>query len=153
MLTPRSSIQASEKTVSVPSEYQDMINSRDPCAVAVLRVIGLRPTRQRVALADLRATDLQPRVLAQEVNQRATLGKVGVSLATFYNALNQFREPAPLCILKVDRSHAYFGTSDHNHLFSSRTRGGSPMPFQAPSTWRACLAKVTQITHASRSFR
>lgn len=118
MLTPRSSIQASEKTP--PAEYQDIVQSRGRCAVAVLRVIGLRPTRERVALADLWVADFHRRVLAHEVNQRAALGKFGVSRVPFYNAQNQFREQAPLCILRVDRSHAYFdaGTSDHNHLFS-----------------------------------
>lgn len=50
-------------------------------------MIALRPTRQRVALADLPLTDLHPHVLAEEVNQRAT------PLATFYTALNQSREP------------------------------------------------------------
>ncbi|MER8581504.1 transcriptional repressor [Mesorhizobium sp. M1423] len=108
-----------------------------------------------MALADLRVTDLHPLVLAQEINQRATLGKVGVSLATFYNALNQFREPGPLRILGVDTSHAYFdaGTSDHNHLFRRGREADRRCLFRAIGVEGLSeLPEGTQITHTNCSF-
>lgn len=53
MPSPRSSIHAPEKIVPIPAEHGDMVYSRGPCLVAVLRMTGLRPTRQRVALVHL----------------------------------------------------------------------------------------------------
>ncbi|SJM35610.1 hypothetical protein BQ8482_850007 [Mesorhizobium delmotii] len=80
MLIPQSSKEAPERAIPVPAEYRDIVHSRGPCSVAVLRMIGLRPIRRRVALAEL--PWLHQHVLAEEINQRAT------PLATFYNALN-----------------------------------------------------------------
>lgn len=96
MLTPRSTIEAPEKTDPIPAEHRDMDHSRGPCSAAVLCTTGLRPTRQSVALSDL--TGLHPHMRVEEVHQRTTQTKVGVSLATLHTAQNQFREPGLLLI-------------------------------------------------------
>jgi Fur family iron response transcriptional regulator len=67
-----------------------------------VRDAGLRPTRQRVALAHL--------LFAKGVP---------VSLATVYNALHQFTDAGLLRILAVEGAKTYFdtNTSDHHHFF------------------------------------
>ncbi len=70
---------------------------------ARLRAAGLRPTRQRVALARLLV--------------RAT--RMPVSLATVYNALNQFRDAGLLREVVVAPGRSYFDTNTghHHHFF------------------------------------
>jgi Fur family transcriptional regulator, iron response regulator len=93
--------------------------SRKPCLMAVLRMAGLRPTRQRIALAELLFTGGQRHVSAEQLHGEASLAGVGVSLATVYNALHQFRKSGLLREVTVDASCSYFDTdtSDHHHFF------------------------------------
>jgi Fur family iron response transcriptional regulator len=58
--------------------------------VAMLRGAGLRPTRQRVALAGLLFSEGDRHVSAETVFEEAITARVSVSLATVYNTLNQF---------------------------------------------------------------
>ena len=81
-----------------------------------LRGAGLRPTRQRVALADLLFAKGDRHLTAEELHEEA----VGVpcSLATVYNTLHQFTEAGMLRILAVEGAKTYFDTnvSDHHHF-------------------------------------
>ena len=96
------------------------VPSRKPCLTAVLRMAGLRPTRQRVALAELlfggAAPARQRRAAARRSQCRQ---RVNVSLATIYNTLHQFREAGLLREVAVDASRSYFDTdtSDHHHFY------------------------------------
>ncbi|MDO8359306.1 MAG: transcriptional repressor, partial [Devosia sp.] len=67
------------------------VPSRRPCLTAVLRMAGLRPTRQRVALAELLFAGAHRHVSAEQLLAEADTAKVNVSLATIYNTLHQFR--------------------------------------------------------------
>lgn len=93
--------------------------SRRPCLMAVLRMAGLRPTRQRVALAELLFSGAHRHVSAEALHEEAGKTGVGVSLATVYNTLHQFREAGLLREVSVDASRSYFDTdtSDHHHFF------------------------------------
>jgi Fur family iron response transcriptional regulator len=70
-----------------------------------LRAAGLRPTKQRVALANL---------LFKEEDRHLTAG-VRVSLATIYNTLHQFTEAHLLKQVAVDAGRSYFDTNVHEH--------------------------------------
>ena len=84
-----------------------------------VREAGLRPTRQRIALADLLFAKGDRHLSAEELHEEAQEAGVAVSLATVYNTLHQFTEAGLLRILAVEGSRTYFDTniSDHHHFF------------------------------------
>ena len=84
-----------------------------------VREAGLRPTRQRVALADLLFAKGDRHLSAEELHEEALHAGVAVSLATVYNTLHQFTDAGLLRILAVEGSKTYFdtNTSDHHHFF------------------------------------
>ncbi len=57
-----------------------------------LRDVGLRPTRQRMALGWILFAKGDRHVTAEMLYEEATRAKVPVSLATVYNTLHQFTE-------------------------------------------------------------
>jgi Fur family iron response transcriptional regulator len=85
----------------------------------MLRESGLRPTRQRIALADILFADGNRHVSAEQLHEEALRARVPVSLATVYNTLHQFTEAGLLREVAVDGSKTYFdtNTSDHHHFF------------------------------------
>ena len=87
--------------------------------LARLRNVGLRPTRQRLALADLLFGEGDRHVTAEALHGEAELAGVRVSLATVYNTLHQFTEAGLLREVVVDAGCCYFDTnvSDHHHFF------------------------------------
>ena len=95
------------------------VPSRRPCLTAVLRMAGLRPTRQRVALAELLFGGSHRHVSAEQLHAEANAARVNVSLATIYNSLHQFREAGLLREVAIDASRSYFATdtSDHHHFY------------------------------------
>lgn len=84
-----------------------------------LRDAGLRPTRQRMALADLIYGSGNRHLSAEELHEEAQQIGVPVSLATVYNTLHQFTESGILRILSIEGAKTYFdtNTSDHHHYF------------------------------------
>ena len=93
--------------------------SRKPCLTAVLRMAGLRPTRQRVALAELLFGGAHRHVSAEQLHGEASTANVNVSLATVYNTLHQFQEVGLLRQVAVEASRSYFDTdtSNHHHFY------------------------------------
>ena len=77
---------------------------------------GLRPTRQRVALASLLVGDGQHRHVTAE-SLFADVQKMGesVSLATVYNTLRAFCDVGLVQEVTVDGSRSYFDTNTHDH--------------------------------------
>ena len=84
-----------------------------------LRHSGLRPTRQRVALADLLFAKGDRHLTVEELHKEAVTAGVPVSLATVYNTLHQFTEAGLIRVLAVEGAKTYFdtNTSDHHHFF------------------------------------
>ncbi len=89
-----------------------------------LRQAGLRPTRQRMALAKLLFDEGDCHVSAEQLHGRALEAGVRVSLATVYNTLHQFTEAGLMREIIVDAGRAYFdtNTSDHHHFFFEDSR-------------------------------
>jgi Fur family transcriptional regulator, iron response regulator len=88
-----------------------------------LRKVGLRPTRQRVALARLLFGAGDRHVTAELLHEEAQSCKVPVSLATVYNTLHQFIEAGLLREVAVEGAKTYFdtNTSNHYHFFCEQS--------------------------------
>ena len=88
-------------------------------ALDQLRGAGLRPTRQRMALAKLLFEGPDRHVTAETLHAEAMAAQIRVSLATVYNTLHQFTGAKLLREVVVDSSRTYFDTniSDHHHFF------------------------------------
>lgn len=86
---------------------------------ARLRAAGLRPTRQRVALARVLFEGGHRHVTAESLHAEVKATRMPVSLATVYNALNQFRDAGLLREVVVAPGRSYFDTNTghHHHFF------------------------------------
>lgn len=96
-----------------------MISSSDIAATDRLKVAGLRPTRQRLALARLLFAADDRHVTAEQLHHEALSADIRVSLATVYNTLHQFTDAGLLREVVVEAGRSYFDTnvSDHHHFF------------------------------------
>jgi Fur family transcriptional regulator, iron response regulator len=89
-------------------------------STAWLASAGLRPTRQRLALAELLVGDGQNRHVTAESLFAATVDSgEKVSLATVYNTLRAFCDAGLMNEVVVDGSKSYFDTrmDDHPHFY------------------------------------
>ena len=88
-----------------------------------LRAVGLRPTRQRLALAKLLFEGVNRHTTAEVLHAEALRADIRVSLATVYNTLHQFTTVGLLREIIVDASRSYFdtNTSEHHHFFVEET--------------------------------
>jgi len=96
------------------------LGERAPLEIrGMLRRSGLRPTRQRMALAELLYGRGNRHISAEGLHEEAMAKKVPVSLATVYNTLHQFTDAGLLREVAVDGSKTYFdtNTADHHHFF------------------------------------
>src|SRR5215468_6350224 len=86
---------------------------------AMLRDVGLRPTRQRMALGWILFAKGDRHLTAEMLYEEANKAKVPVSLATIYNTLHQITEVGLLRQVAVDGSKTYFDTNvtEHHHFF------------------------------------
>src|SRR5690349_23876510 len=86
---------------------------------SMLRDVGLRPTRQRMALGWILFAKGDRHLTAEMLYEEATKAKVPVSLATVYNTLHQFTDVGLLRQVAVDGSKTYFdtNTTSHHHFF------------------------------------
>ena len=88
-----------------------------------LRSSGLRPTQQRLALAELLFGKGDRHICAEELHAEAVSARVPVSLATVYNTLNQFTGAGLLREVAIEGTRSYFdtNTSNHFHYFLEET--------------------------------
>ena len=87
-----------------------------------LKAAGLRPTRQRLALARLLfepAHGGDRHITAEQLHAEALSDSVRVSLATVYNSLHQFTEAGLRREVVVEAGRSYFDTneSDQHHFY------------------------------------
>ncbi len=84
-----------------------------------LKLAGLRPTRQRLALAKLLFDQRDRHVTAEHLHGDARAAGVSVSLATVYNSLHQFTNAGLLREVVVEAGRSYFDTnvSYHHHFY------------------------------------
>jgi len=91
--------------------------------IARLKQAGLRPTRQRIALAKLLFEGENRHVTAEDLHGEARAAGVSVSLATIYNSLHQFTDAGIMREVVVEAGRSYFDTNtgDHHHFFHEDT--------------------------------
>ncbi len=99
----------------------DLMNApaKFPDIYAKLASVGMRPTRQRIALGELLFSEGDRHVTAEKLHAEAERAGVRVSLATVYNTLHQFTAAGLLREVAIEGSKTYFdtNTSDHCHFF------------------------------------
>jgi Fur family iron response transcriptional regulator len=121
MAETRTTILSTADMPSVPADLRrDALNGCPWHDVkSMLRDVGLRPTRQRMALGWILFAKGDRHLTAEMLYEEATKAKVPVSLATVYNTLHQFTEVGLLRQVAVDGSKTYFdtNTTDHHHFF------------------------------------
>ncbi len=95
-----------------------------------LRLVALRPTRQRLALAEILFGSGDRHVSAEALHEEAKRAGVPVSLATVYNTLHQFTEAGLLRAIAIDTTKTYFDTNtgDHHHFYLEATNEVIDMP-------------------------
>ena len=95
-----------------------------------LRDAGLRPTRQRLALAKLLFDECDRHITAEQLHSEALAGNIRVSLATVYNTLHQFTSAGLLREIVVDAGRSYFDTNTtrHHHFFDENSGELSDVP-------------------------
>jgi Fur family iron response transcriptional regulator len=104
-------------TSSDRAKVEPVLGAGDPAER--LRAAGLRPTRQRLALAKLLFARGHRHITAEQLQGEAQKARVAVSLATIYNTLHQFTEAGLLREVVVEAGRSYFDTNthDHHHFF------------------------------------
>lgn len=100
-----------------------------------LKAAGLRPTRQRLALAELLFSGGDRHVTAEALYAEARAADVRVSLATVYNTLHQFTSAGLMREVVVEPGRSYFDTnsSDHHHFFFEESGMLRDIPGEAVS--------------------
>jgi Fur family transcriptional regulator, iron response regulator len=116
----------------------------------ILRDAGLRPTRQRVALAHLLFASGDRHVTAETLHEEALARKVPVSLATVYNTLHQFTEAGLLREVAVEGAKAYFDTNTSNHYHFFCEHSGRLMDIATGSIRIEGLPEAPEGTAISR---
>lgn len=101
----------------------------------ILQDAGLRPTRQRMALAGMLFLEEDRHIAAEDLHRQAVDNGVLVSLATVYNTLHQFTQAGLLRILSVEGQRTYFdtNTSDHYHYFLEESNEVMDVPMGSVS--------------------
>jgi Fur family iron response transcriptional regulator len=123
MTSPRTAVLAklveASHRLPAPAERGPMTGCPWHDVKAMLRQVGLRPTRQRMALGWLLFGKGDRHLTAEMLYEEASQAKVPVSLATIYNTLHQFTEVGLLRQVAVDGSKTYFDTNStqHHHFF------------------------------------
>ena len=84
-----------------------------------LKGAGLRPTRQRLALAKLLFDKGDHHLTAEHLHSQAIAANVRISLATVYNTLHQFTASGLLREVVVEPGRSYFDTNvnEHHHFY------------------------------------
>ena len=96
----------------------------EPAAIgARLREAGLRPTRQRVALASVIFGAGDRHLTAESLHAEACEAGVPMSLATVYNALHQFTQAGLLRAFGIEGRATHFDTNTHDHHHFVTERG------------------------------
>ena len=128
-----------------------MANQRPYSAlIERLKAVGLRPTRQRLALAKLLYGGGNRHLTAEQLHGEAIDSRVRVSLATVYNTLHQFTDAGLLREVVVEPGRSYFDTNvdDHHHFYFED--GGRLEDIPGENLRVSSLPKVPEGTRVSR---
>ncbi|MEX0732710.1 MAG: iron response transcriptional regulator IrrA [Aquisalimonadaceae bacterium] len=84
-----------------------------------LRALGLRPTRQRIAVARLLFSGEHRHLSAEELYNEAQAAGIRLAYTTVYNILHQFTQAGLIREVPVESGRTWFDTNigSHVHLF------------------------------------
>jgi Fur family transcriptional regulator, iron response regulator len=134
------SIELGLLSAAIHRHIGEMIGTVEAIAVPeLLKLAGLRPTRQRLALAGLLFDGCDRHVTAEQLHGEAQGAAIKVSLATIYNTLHQFTEAGLLREVVVEPGRSYFdtNTTDHHHFYCDADGHLADIPGHSVSL--ACL--------------
>jgi len=129
-------------------------------AIDLLKRSGLRPTRQRIALAKLLFERENRHMTAEQLHEEVLGAKVAVSLATVYNALHQFTNAGLLREVVVEPGRSYFDTNtgDHHHFYYEDDSSLEDIPSEAVAITRmpsapsgTTISRVDVVVRLSRT--
>ena len=109
-------------TQTVPEQSYPALGNEEPsrraCLTAILRMAGMRPTRQRLDLAD-RLINRDRHVTAEDLFMEVSAAGQELSLATVYNTLKQFQGSGLVRELAKEGSRSVFDTNTtaHHHYY------------------------------------
>jgi Fur family iron response transcriptional regulator len=125
-----------------------------------LREAGLRPTRQRIALAELLFHNGDRHLTAETLYEEARTTRYPPSLATIYNTLNQFAEHGLVREIAVYGSkvwydtktgpHYHFYLEDEDKLFDIPDELIPALEIPAPDGLEVCAIDVVVRLKATR---
>ncbi|MDP3893647.1 Fur family transcriptional regulator [Nocardioides sp.] len=118
---------------------------------------GVRPTRQRLAVADVLATFHDFRS-AQEIHE--LLGRRGerVGLATVYRTLQSFADAGELDVLRTEEGEAIYrrcSTTHHHHLVCRKCGATVEVEGPAVERWTSAIAAehgYSELSHTLELF-
>jgi len=101
-----------------PAEPELAEPSRRACLRAILRMSGMRPTRQRLDLANC-LVSRDRHVTAEQLHEEVGAAGQVMSLATVYNTLRQFQSSGLVHELALEGMRSVFDTdtSRHHHFY------------------------------------
>jgi Fur family iron response transcriptional regulator len=101
-----------------PAPLKDMSLPTMAAMAAKLRRVGLRPTKQRVAIACLLLDGRHRHVTADSLTTEIADSGMRVAGGTVYNTLNQFTDAGLLRRVTVHNEYSLFDTNtEHHHHF------------------------------------
>ena len=97
--------------------------AEDARLVQRLRAAGLRPTKQRLAIAGLLLDGRHRHVSADSLAREIRDAGMQMAGGTVYNTLNQFTDAGLLRRVTVHNEHSVFdtNTSHHHHFYDAET--------------------------------
>lgn len=115
-----------------------------------LRLSGLRPTRQRLALAEILFNGEDRHVSAEALHHEAEAAKIPVSLATVYNTLNQFTDAGLLREVAIEGDRTFFDTNTSNHFHYYLGEDGGLIDIEGPDVSVTGLPELPPGTEIDR---
>ena len=101
-----------------PQEIKSASPAISAAMASKLRAAGLRPTRQRVAIACLLLDGQHRHVTAESLTAEINATGMHVAGGTVYNTLNQFTDAGLLRRVTVHNEYSLFDTNtEHHHHF------------------------------------
>ena len=84
-----------------------------------LRLNSIRPTRQRVMLVDILASEKESHFTVSDIFQKTAKRGLKMATGTIYNSLNKFKNKGLIKEVVIDSEHRFYDTNtgSHHHFY------------------------------------
>lgn len=107
-----------------------------------LRELGLRPTRQRIAIARLLFSGEHRHLSAEDVYREARDAGIRLAYTTVYNILHQFTQAGLIRELPVESGRTWFDTNIGSHMHLYDEQSGQIRDLDLDASYLELLEKV-----------